>query len=129
MHACPVLSLCDPMDCSPPGSSLDGISQARILEWLAISFSRRSFRPRNQTRSPVSWADPKLSHQFLIIVGCSDTYWLTGIFRNLQFDPLSSIFHSFFPVNADMMFPFKDSSTFEEERIYTKDRNTQESCN
>ena len=31
---------CDPMDCSPPGSSVHGILQARILEWVAISFSR-----------------------------------------------------------------------------------------
>ena len=33
------LTLCNPMDCSPPGSSVHGISQARILEWVAISFS------------------------------------------------------------------------------------------
>ena len=33
------LTLCDPMNCSPPGSSVHGISQARILEWVAISFS------------------------------------------------------------------------------------------
>ena len=32
------LTLCDPMDCSPPGSSVRGILQARILEWVAISF-------------------------------------------------------------------------------------------
>ena len=36
------LSLCNPMDCSPPGSSVNGISQERILEWVAISFSRGS---------------------------------------------------------------------------------------
>ena len=36
------LTLCDPMDCSLPGSSVHGIFQARILEWVAISFSRRS---------------------------------------------------------------------------------------
>ena len=41
------LTLCDPMDCSPPGSSVHVISQARILEWVAISFSRRSFCPRD----------------------------------------------------------------------------------
>ena len=39
---CP--TLCDPMDCSPSGSSVHGISQARILEWVAISFSRGSFQ-------------------------------------------------------------------------------------
>ena len=37
------------MDCCPPGPSVHGIFQARILEWVAISFSRRSSRPRDQT--------------------------------------------------------------------------------
>ena len=37
-----------PMDCSPPGSSVHGIFQARILEWVAISYSRGSSRPRDQ---------------------------------------------------------------------------------
>ena len=41
---------CDPMDCSRPGSSVHGIFQARILEWIAISFSRGSSRPRNWTQ-------------------------------------------------------------------------------
>ena len=36
------LTISDPMDCSPPGSSVDGILQARILEWVAIPFSRGS---------------------------------------------------------------------------------------
>ena len=36
VHVCP--TLCDPMDCSPTGSSIHGISQAGILEWVAISF-------------------------------------------------------------------------------------------
>ena len=44
------LTLCDPMDCSPPGSSIQGILQARILEWVAISFSRGSSRPRDRTQ-------------------------------------------------------------------------------
>ena len=35
-----VLTLCDPMDCSLPGFSVHGIFQARVLEWVAISFSR-----------------------------------------------------------------------------------------
>ena len=46
-HSCP--ALCDPMDCSPPGSSVPGIVQARILEWVAIPFSRGSSWPRDQT--------------------------------------------------------------------------------
>ena len=40
---------CDPMDCSPSGSSVYGISQARILEWVAISFSKGSSLPRDWT--------------------------------------------------------------------------------
>ena len=43
------LTLCDPMDCSSSGSFAHGISQARILEWVAIFFSRESSQPRNQT--------------------------------------------------------------------------------
>ena len=44
-QSCP--TLCDPMDCSPPGSSLRGILQARILEWDAIASSRESSQPRD----------------------------------------------------------------------------------
>ena len=47
-QSCPIL--CDPVDCSLPGSSIHGILQARILEWVAISFSRGSSRPRDQTQ-------------------------------------------------------------------------------
>ena len=43
------LTLCGPTDCGLPGSSVHGISQARILEWVAIPFSRGSSRPRDQT--------------------------------------------------------------------------------
>ena len=44
------LTLCDPMDCSSPGSSVHGILQARILEWVAVSFSRESSQPRDWTQ-------------------------------------------------------------------------------
>ena len=47
-QSCP--TLCDPMDCSPPGSSVHGVLQARILGWVAISFSRESSRPRDRTQ-------------------------------------------------------------------------------
>ena len=43
------VSQSDSMDCSLPGSSIRGIFQARVLEWVAISFSRRSSQPRDQT--------------------------------------------------------------------------------
>ena len=58
------LTLYDPMDCNLPGSSIHGIFQARVLEWVAISFSRGSSRSRDQTR---------VSH----IVGRSFTIWAT----------------------------------------------------
>ena len=43
LQSCP--TLCDPMDCSPPGSSVHGILQASILEWIAILYSRGSPEP------------------------------------------------------------------------------------
>ena len=43
------LTLFDPLDCNLPGSSVHGTLQARILEWVAISFSRGSFLPRDRT--------------------------------------------------------------------------------
>ena len=63
-------TLCNPIDCSLPGSSIHGILQARILEWVAISFSRRSSWPRD-------WA--WVSH----IVGRRFTIWATRqVWRN-----------------------------------------------
>ena len=44
------LTLCNPVGCSPPGSSVHGILQARILEWVAIFFSRPSSQPRDRTQ-------------------------------------------------------------------------------
>ena len=56
---CP--TLCHPMDCSLSGSSVHGIFQTRVLEWIAISFSRGSSQPRNRTGSPALQADALLS--------------------------------------------------------------------
>ena len=56
--------LCDPMDCSLPGSSVYGIFQARVLEWGALSFSRGSSRPRDRS-------------QVCHIVGRHFTVWAT----------------------------------------------------
>ena len=47
VQSCP--TLCNPMHCSPPGSPVHGIFQARITEWVAIPFPRGSSRPRNRT--------------------------------------------------------------------------------
>ena len=56
---CP--TLCNPMDCSPPGSSANGISQARILEWVAVSFSRGYSGPRDTTQFSWIEADSSLT--------------------------------------------------------------------
>ena len=45
---CP--TLCDPMDCGPPGSSVHGILQPRILQWVAMPFSRGSSQPKDRTQ-------------------------------------------------------------------------------
>ena len=78
---CP--TVCDPMDCSLPGSSIRGILHARVLEWVAISFSRRSSQPRDQT-------------QVSCIAGRRFTIWATGEVPTLQegsfFSTLSSAF-------------------------------------
>ena len=63
MYACLVVSiLCDPMDCSLPGSSVHGILQARIQEWAAISFSGDLSEPGLK---PVSLTSPALAGGFL----------------------------------------------------------------
>ena len=47
------LTLWDPMDCNPPGSSIHGIFQAKILEWVAISFSRDLLNPEMESGSHI----------------------------------------------------------------------------
>ena len=67
------LTLCYPVEYSPPGSSVYGIFQARILEWVAISFSRGSSQPRDQPSSPTLQADALTSEPpgiLLKIVSC-----------------------------------------------------------
>ena len=65
------VTLCDPMDCSLPGSSVGGLFQARILEWVAIFFSRASSRPRDLT-------------QVSRILGRCFTLWVTRKARGLR---------------------------------------------
>ena len=57
-QSCP--TLCDLMDCSLPGSSVHGIFQARVLEWVAISFFKRSSQPRDRTWTPALQVDSLL---------------------------------------------------------------------
>ena len=72
-HCCLVakscLTLCDPMDCSPPGSSVHGILQARVREWGAMPSSRGPSPPRDWTHGPCigeqvlhHWATRKRHH-------------------------------------------------------------------
>ena len=51
------LTLCNPMDCSPPGSSVHGVLQARTLEWVAMPSSRGSSNPGTEARSPALQVD------------------------------------------------------------------------
>ena len=62
-QSCP--TLCEPMDCDPSGSSVHGILQARILEWVAMSSARRSSWARDRTQSSVS---PALAGGFFTTV-------------------------------------------------------------
>ena len=62
LQSCP--TLCDPMDCSPPGFSVQGIFQARILEWVAIFFFKGSSQPGIEPKSAALQVDSLLlSHQ------------------------------------------------------------------
>ena len=77
------LTLGNPMDCSLPGSSIHGIFQARILEWVAISFSRGSSQPRDWTqvlytagRIFIIWATREAEEIFILL-------FLDGILQNI----------------------------------------------
>ena len=69
-----LLTLCDPMDSSWPGSSIHRILQARILEWAAISFSRRTSQPRNRTW--VSCIAGRFFFFFLTICATREALWI-----------------------------------------------------
>ena len=80
-QSCP--TLCDPMDCSLSGSSVHGIFQARVLEWVAISFSKGSSRPRDWTqvshiagRHFTVWATSE-------VLFPQKVYWVTSFLKEL----------------------------------------------
>ena len=72
--SCP--TLCHPLDCSPPGSSVHSISQAGILEWVAISFSGDLPDPGIQPAVPVWQASPALVGRFLLLSHLGSHYIL-----------------------------------------------------
>ena len=89
-----------PMDCSPPGSSVHGISQVRILEWLAISFSRGSSQPRNQNSCLLRKAFLSL----LAILWSSAFKWVYLSFSPLLFTSL--LFTAICKASPDSHFAF-----------------------
>ena len=113
------LTLFDPMDCSPPGSTVHGILQARVLEWVAISFSRGSSRPRDQTRvfRIVGRCFYRLSHQEMMILK----------FHKLDKTPDPLHHHRKFdfpgpPVLFSFGFPLAVVSSSEESGLWLEDR-------
>ena len=91
------LTFCDPLDCSPPGSSVYGILQARVLEWAVIHFSRGS----SQSREDQTW----VSH----IAGRFFTIWATREALNIALGEIKcawlSIWHEY--ELFLILFPFK----------------------
>ena len=92
------LTLCNSMDCSPPGSFVHGICQAGILEWTAISSSRGSSPPRDRTHvSYVSCFDRWILYHYHHLGSSSLGYiqiclpWLFSIFKWLQYVQLDCI--------------------------------------
>ena len=93
MYAQLYLPLCDPMDCNPPGSSVHGIFQAKILEWIAISYFRGSSQPTDQTHVScisctdrqilyhcATWEAPIYIHDHQIVTGSSQSCTSTSNF-------------------------------------------------
>ena len=93
------LTLCNPMDCSPPGSSVHGILQARILELVAISLSRGSSQPKDQTQVSC------IAGGFFTTWANREAQWLTPTFGS-QFDPLLTFYtpHALITCNSSFLF-------------------------
>ena len=75
------LTLCDPMDCGPPDSSVLGILWARILEWVAIPFSRGSSLPRNQTQVSC------IAGRFFTIWATREAHFTAYVWQNWDVSP------------------------------------------
>ena len=94
--------LCDPMDCSPPASSVHGILQARILEWLAIPFSRGSSHPGIKPRSLGLQVNSLLSEPpgkpilYNLSLSLSFFFFFLTIYRGM---------HDLSPLNRDQTLP------------------------
>ena len=82
------LTLCDTMDCSPPGSSVHEIFQARILEWITISFSRGSSQPRDGTQVSCTagrfFLPTELQGKPIYTISFDFCLWLTSLQRMIM---------------------------------------------
>ena len=89
IHVCSVtrlcLTLCDPIGCSPPGSSIHGILQARILEWVAISPSRGSPHPRIKS---ASLASPALEGGFFTFCHLLQILFHCRLLKDIEYNSL-----------------------------------------
>ena len=99
------LTLCDPVNCSLPGSSVHGILQARILEWVAVPSSRGSSWPRDQTHISCTagrffTAEPpkKLKGKFTLTSNCSPLLCHVGKSSNplISFEPVFLSFYNLY---------------------------------
>ena len=86
LQSCPIL--CDPMDCSPPGSSAHGILQAKILEWVVTPSSRGSSWPRDRTCVSLSLSSPTLVGIFLTTEPPGKPQWFS---TEVKYSPLRTI--------------------------------------
>ena len=88
LQLCP--TLCNPMDCSQPVSHVHWISQAKILDWIAMPSSRRSSLPRDQTLSLMS---PALSGGFFTTSAIWEAYIWTYIYKVMMVESAHIISH------------------------------------
>ena len=95
-RSCPTLS--DPMDYSPSGSSVHGILQARILEWVAVLFSRGSSKPRAQTHESC------VAGGFFTSWATRETQWKKQVIgQYLSINPIKILQSLYFPIFSEFL--------------------------
>ena len=120
-QSCP--TLCNPVDFSLPGSSVHGIFQARVLAWVAISYSRGSSRPRDQTCiSCVSCIDRWILHHqatweahiyMFVYIHTHTSYKILSGGKSLLIGWLAILWHPRFMISRSrlILFPFPSFGT------------------
>ena len=100
LQSCP--TICNPMDWNPSGSSVHRILQARIVEWVAMLFSRRSFQPKDRTHiSSVSCIGRQVLYHWCHLGSSSfwcTTRWISSMYTYipslLRFPPTPALSHA-----------------------------------